>query len=224
MLFSFILFTNLKNYINIIIDTRGGLKMILAVLCCFFVFLGMYIGDRYDLKKVSINMMFGLFLINGLINILPKCFSFLSKNYHDMTFIYVVLCSILGFVIMKLSSFKYDQTDNISIAGFSFFNTFILVVSKFSFWFMIINILYYVIIGIYISHSKSWLYVFIGMIVGMNLGLFSLWIYGFLFSIVFSFLIYFIVSVYELVFRNNSRNCYIGLIIGMIISFLGGII
>lgn len=198
--------------------------MILAVFCCFFVFLGMYIGDKFDLKRASINMIFGLFLMNGLISLFPKCFEFLSKNYHDTTFIYVILSCILGFVIMKISSFKYDQTDNISIAGFSFFNTFLLVMSKFNFWLMIINILYYVIIGIYISHSKSWLYVFVGMIIGLNLGLFSLWIYGFLFSIVFSFLVYFIASVYELVFRNNDRSCYIGLIVGMIVALLGGII
>lgn len=198
--------------------------MILAIFCCFFVFLGMYIGDKFDLKKVSINMVFGLFLINGLINILPKCYIFLSKNYHNTTFIYIVLGFILGFAIMKISSFKYEQTDNISIAGFSFFNTLLLVASKFSIFLMIINVLYYVIIGIYISHSKSWFYVFIGMLIGMNLGLFSLWIYGFLFSIVFSFLVYFIVSVYELVFRSNDRNCYIGLIVGIIIALLGGII
>ncbi len=198
--------------------------MICAVICCLFIFLGMHIGDRYDLKKASISMIFGLFLINGLVNILPRCYFLLSQNYHNATFIYIVLGFILGFAIMKIISFKYDQTDNISIAGFSFFNTFLLVSSKFNFWIMIFNILYYVIIGIYISHSKSWLHVFIGMLIGMNLGLFSFWVYGYLFSIVFAFLIYFIVSVYELVFRNNTKNCYIGLVIGMIVALLGGII
>lgn len=195
--------------------------MVLVVLCCLFVFLGMYIGKRFDFKNVSINIIFGLFLINCLFNVLPVCFSILSHNYHDMTFIYVLLGCVLGYILMTVISFKYDETDNISIAGFSLFNCYLLCVSKVSFFVLVVNIIYYILIGIYVCNSKSWVSVFIGAFLGFLLSFVSGWLFGYVFTIVFGFMIYFVLSVYGLVFRSNSKLHNIGLIVGLIVALLG---
>lgn len=198
--------------------------MVLVIFCCLFVFLGMFIGNKKNLKNVSINMIFGLFLINSLVNILPNSYSILYKNYHNITLLYVILGITLGYLIVKLCTYKYDDVDNISIAGFTIFNTFLLYVSKFNFMLLVINILYYVLIGIYVRNSKSWIFVFIGMILGIILGLINGWIIGYMFNMIIGSLIYFIVSVYGLVFRSNDKFCYIGLVFGMLIAFLGSIL
>ena len=166
--------------------------MVLVVLCCLFVFLGMYIGKRFDFKNVSINIIFGLFLINCLFNVLPVCFCF-----------------------------KYDETDNISIAGFSLFNCYLLCVSKVSFFVLVVNIIYYILIGIYVCNSKSWVSVFIGAFLGFLLSFVSGWLFGYVFTIVFGFMIYFVLSVYGLVFRSNSKLHNIGLIVGLVVALLG---
>ena len=198
--------------------------MVLVIISCLFVILGMYIGKKYDLKSESINSIFGLFIMNTLVNIFPKSYLILSKNYHGSTMFYVVLGSILGYLLMKLISYKYDDVDNVSIIGFTTFNSFLLFISKFNFLFLVINILYYIIIGIYVRNSKSWISVIIGMVLGLVLGLMSGWCIGYVFSIIIGFLIYFIVSVYELVFRNKNKNCYYGLIVGLIVALIGGIL
>ena len=198
--------------------------MVLVILSCMFVILGIYIGNRYDLKSASINSIFGLFFMNTLFNILPRSFYILSVNYHSSTILYVILGSSLGFMLMKLLSYKYDDIDNVSIVGFTIFNSFLLYVSKFNFLFLIINILYYILLGIYIRNSKSWISIIIGMILGIILVHISGWIIGYVFTIIVGSLIYFVVSVYEFVFRSNSKYCYYGLIAGVLIAFLGGIL
>lgn len=195
--------------------------MVLVIICCLFVFLGMFIGKKFDLKIISINMIFGLFLMNCLFNVLPCAFSILYQNYHGSTFIYVLLGSFLGYLLMRLSSYKYEDSDNISIIGFTLFNSYLLFISKFNLLFLIVNVLYYIFIGIYIKNSKSWISVIIGSILGLVIGLINSWMIGYIFTIVVGFLIYFIISVYNLVFRSNNKYCYIGLIIGLIIAFLG---
>ena len=37
--------------------------MVLVIVCLLFLFIGMYIGEKRDLKKNSISMVFGLFLV-----------------------------------------------------------------------------------------------------------------------------------------------------------------
>ena len=192
-----------------------------AVICSLFVFLGMYIGNKYDLKKYSINSIFGLFVINGLCGVLFNSYNILSINYHKSTILFLILGCVLGYCLMKLVSFKYEETDNISICGFTLFNTYLLVVSKFNFFFLLINILYYVLIGIYISKSKSWIYVLLGLILGLLFSLISSWIIGYIFSIIFSFLLYFIFSVYNLVFKSNSKMAYYSLLCGILVGLLG---
>lgn len=198
--------------------------MVLVIISCLFVFLGMFIGNKFDLKNISINVIFGLFFINSLGNILPHCYDILYKNYHSATFIYVILGSVLGYFLMRLSGYKYEDSDNISIVGFTIFNSYLLYVSKFSFIFLIINILYYILIGIYVRDSKSWIFVIIGMVIGVLIAFINSWVIGYLFSIIIGFLIYFIVSVYGLVFRNKNKYCYIGLIISILIALLGSIL
>lgn len=195
--------------------------MVLVILCLMFLFVGMYIGNKYDLKKMSINMIFGLFLINGFCNILFKGYYALFINYHYSTWFFLILGSILGYLIMKIISFKYDETDNISIGGFSFFNTLFLVIGKFNIFSLIINVLYYVVIGIYIRKSKSWISVIIGMISGLLFSLFGSWILGYVFTIILGFVVYFIVSVYSIVFRSNDKYAYYGLIAGIVIALIG---
>ena len=198
--------------------------MLYVFFSCLFVFLGMYIGDigdKKNMKNISINMVFGLFLLNSLISLFPFCFNFLYTNYHSSTFLYVFLGIVLGFSLMKLVSIKYDEPDNICITGFSLFNSYLLFFSKFNFLFLIINMLYYVILGIYIRKSRSWICVFIGMLVGLFLSMFNTWIFGYVFTIILGCLIYFIVSVYSIVFKSNSKYSYYGLIVGMLIAFLG---
>ena len=193
----------------------------LAVICSLFVFLGMYIGNKYDLKKYSINSIFGLFVINGLGCILLNSYRFLYMNYHKGTFLFLVLGCILGYALMKLISFKYEETDNISICGFTLFNTYLLVISKFNFFFLLVNILYYVLIGIYISKSKSWIYVLLGLVLGLIFSVFSSWVLGYMFAVMFSFVLYFILSVYSLVFKSNGKMYNYSLICGIVVGLLG---
>lgn len=195
--------------------------MVLVIFCCLFVFLGMYIGNRYNLKSVSINVIFGLFLINSVFNILPYSDNILSFNYHDSAYIYCFLGCVLGYVLMKIFECKYDQTDNISIFGFSLFNSYLLFVSRFSFISILINIFYYVLIGLYIRNSKSWIYVFLGMFFGFFVSFISSFIIGYIFAIMFGFVISFVLSVHELVFRNTERNCLYGLILGILVGLVG---
>ena len=65
--------------------------MFLAVLSCLFIFLGMFIGERFDFKKLSINVIFGLFVLNSIASTLPFIYSCLYKNYHSSTWIFVIL-------------------------------------------------------------------------------------------------------------------------------------
>ena len=197
--------------------------MVLVIICLLFLFIGMYIGNRFDLKKISINMIFGLFLINSLIICMSGC-SFLLINYHNSTLLYLILGIIVGYLLMEIIGYKYDETDNISIGGFAFFNTFLLVNAKFNLLFLIINILYYVFIGIYISKSKSWISILIGMILGLVFSSITCWMFGYVLSIIIGFIIYFIVSVYSIVFKSNERKACYGLIAGMVIALLGGIL
>lgn len=196
----------------------------LAVICSLFVFLGMYIGNKYDLKKYSINSIFGLFVINGLGGVLFNSYNILYINYHKSTFLFLVLGCILGYFLMKLISLKYEETDNVSICGFTLFNTYLLVISKFNFFFLLINILYYVLIGIYISKSRSWIYVLLGLILGLLFSLISSWVLGYMFTILFSFVLYFILSVYSLVFKSSGKIYNYSLICGIVVGLLGCIL
>lgn len=198
--------------------------MVLVIIACLFVFLGMYFGKKYDLKNISINMIFGLFLVNCVCSIFDKGYVLLKINYHSSAYYFTILGCILGYVIMKIIDLKYDRTDNISICGFTVANSMILCVSKFNILFFLINILYYVTIGIYIKNSKSWFSVIIGMIIGLILVLFDGWLLGYVFSILVGFIIYFVISVYTIIFRNGDKNGYYALIAGIVISLIGSML
>lgn len=197
--------------------------MVLVIVCLLFLFIGMYIGEKRDLKKNSISMVFGLFLVNLLFVFLTS-YSFLSMNYHSSTWYFLILGVFLGYLFMKIIGYRYDETDNISIGGFSLLNTFLLVTVKFRFLFMIINILYYVIIGIYIRKSKSWISVLIGMVLGLLFSSITNWMFGYVLTIALGFIIYFIVSVYSIVFKSTDKKTYYSLIFGMVIALLGGLL
>jgi hypothetical protein len=198
--------------------------MVLVIISCLFVFLGMYFGKKYDLKNISINMIFGLFLVNCVCSVFDHGYSLLKINYHSSTWYFVLLGCILGYVIMKIIDLKYDRTDNISICGFTIANSIILLVSKFNILFLIINILYYIVIGIYIRNSKSWFSVIIGMIIGLILGSISCWLIGYLFAIFVGFIIYFVISVYTIIFRNSDKSGYYALIAGIAIALIGSML
>ena len=85
--------------------------MFLALFVCLFVFIGMYIGNKYDLKKISINILFGLFLINVLFSILTNGYYLLFTNYHGAAWYFVLLSSILGILLMLIIDIKYDSTE-----------------------------------------------------------------------------------------------------------------
>ena len=197
--------------------------MVLVIVCLLFLFIGMYIGEKRDLKKNSISMIFGLFLVNLLFVFLTS-YSFLFMNYHSSTWYFLILGVFLGYLFMKIIGYRYDETDNISIGGFSLLNTFLLVTVKFRFLFMIINILYYVIIGIYIRKSKSWISVLIGMVLGLLFSSITNWMFGYVLTIALGFIIYFIVSVYSIVFKSTDKKTYYSLIFGMVIALLGGLL
>lgn len=198
--------------------------MVLVIICCLFVFLGMFIGNKWNLKSFSINMIFGLFFINCLVLLLPSAYSILNVNYHDTTIIYFGLSIIVGYLFIRMISLKYDNCDNISILGFVVINSYLLYIHKFNILFYIINILYYIIIGIYIRNSKSWVSVIIGCFIGLLLSFISGFYIGFTFCVVSGFIAYFVVSVFELIIRGNNFKGYLGLITGIIIGFLGGIL
>ena len=197
--------------------------MVLVLLCCLFVFLGMYFGKRFNLKYVSINFIFGLFLVNGLIQILPFGYKLLFINYHYSTFIYLFLGIILGISLMMLFDYKSDNCDDISIIGFSIMNTYILLfnITKFNFILLIINALYYFSIGVYIKDGKSWISVFIGLILGFIINLIGSWWIGFIFAIIFGVVMCFIYSISIIVFRKRGKYCSFALIFGMLIAYLG---
>lgn len=198
--------------------------MFLVIFCSLFVFLGMYIGKKWDLKDVSINTIFGLFLINVLVKILPVGYNVLYRNYHSGTLVFVLLGCALGYVLMLLSTYKYEDSDNISIFGFTVFNSFLLYFGRYSLLFVLINILYYIIIGIYVNNSRSWIYILLGSFLGFLISFISGWMLGYLFTIIIGTLLYFIKFVYSIVFKNNNKKCLIGLIIGMLVAFLGAIL
>jgi len=201
--------------------------MVLVIISCLFVFLGMYIANRWNLKYVSINFLFGVFLLNCLVQILPNGYNLLSYNYHDTTFIYAFLGVIIGIVLMMLFDYKSDNCDDVSIVGFTMINSYLLystLSSHFNFILFFVNILYYVSIGIYIKDGKSWVSVFLGMILGFFISLISSWWIGYFFSIVVGIILCFIYSISIVVIRNKGRYSYISLILGMVIGFLGSIL
>lgn len=198
--------------------------MFLAVLSCLFIFLGMFIGERFDFKKLSINVIFGLFVLNSIASTLPFVYSCLYKNYHSSTWIFVVLSIILGYLLIKLINCKYEDSDNVSILGFTILNTCLLILHRFSILFLIINIIYYILLGIYIKRSKSWIFVLTGCFLGIVLCLINKWVLGFVYGINLSFVIYFILSVYSIVFKSKDKGSLIGLIVGFIVALLGGIL
>lgn len=198
--------------------------MILALLCCLFVFLGMFIGEKFNLKKLSINALFGLFTFNFLGSEISYVYSILYKNYHSSTFLFVLLSVILGFLLIKLINCKYEDCDNVSILGFTVINTALFISHRFSILFLIINIIYYILLGIYIKKSKSWIFVFLGFILSLIFSLFSNWIIGYFYGVNLGFVFYFILSIYSIVFRNKDKWSSVGLIFGLIVALLGGLL
>lgn len=201
--------------------------MVLVIISCLFVFLGMYIGRRFNLKYFSINFMFGLFFLNCLIQVLPYAYSLLNKNYHDTTFIYVFLGTILGIVLMMLFDYKSDNCDDVSIIAFTMVNSCLLYHSlsvKFNLLLLLINIIYYISIGLYIKDGKSWLSVFIGMILGFIFGFFNHWLIGYFYSISIGIILCFVYSISIVVTKGREKYASFGLIFGMLIAFLGSVL
>jgi hypothetical protein len=198
--------------------------MILAVLSCLFVFLGMYIGNKYDSKRFSINVLFGLFTINCLSSAIICVYPFLFINYHSSTLFYVFLSVILGYLLIKFINCKYEDSDNVSILGFTIINTSLFIMHRSSILFLIINIIYYILLGIYIKKSKSWIFILSGCIIGIILSFIKVWAIGFVYGINVGFIFYFILSIYNIVFRNKDKGSSIGLIVGFIVALLGGLL
>ena len=198
--------------------------MFLAILCCLFIFLGMFIAEKYDFKKLSISVLFGLFIINCLSSVIPYVYSVLYKNYHATTFFYVLLSSVLGYLLIKLINFKYEYSDNVSIFGFTFVNTCLLISHRFNILFLVVNIVYYILLGIYIKKSKSWIFILSGCFLGLVFNMFNSWIIGYIYGINIGFILYFIISVYSIVFKNKEKYAGVSLIVGIIIALLGGIL
>ena len=201
--------------------------MVLVIISCLFVFLGMYIGRRFNLKYFSINFIFGLFLLNCLIQVLPGAYSLLYRNYHDTTFIYVFLGTILGVVFMMLFDYKSDNCDDVSIIAFTMINSCLLYhtfSTKFNLLLLIINILYYVSIGLYIKDGKSWLSVFIGLILGLIFSFINHWLIGYFYSISIGVVLCFVYSISIVVTRGKEKYASLGLILGMLVAFLGSVL
>ena len=198
--------------------------MILAVFSCLFVFLGMFIDERFCFKKFSISFIFGLFTLNCLSSTIPYSYLILYKNYHSSTWFFTLLSIILGYLLMKLINCKYEDCDNVSILGFSIVNTSLFVLHKFSFLFLIVNIFYYVLLVIYVNRSKSWIFVLVGCFFGIMLSFIGVWCVGYVYGLSIGFIVYYVLSVYGIVFRNNDKNSYISLILGFLIALLGGIL
>lgn len=198
--------------------------MILGLVCCLFVFLGIFISCKKDFKKLSINALFGMFFINCLAVVIPFVYSVLYKNYHSTTLFFVLLSGVLGFLIIKLVNCKYEDCDNISILGFTFVNMSLLISHRFSILLLLVNILYYVLIGIYIKKSKSWIYVLLGSVLALIFSMFNSWVLGYVYGINIGFIMYFILSVYEIVFKNKEKYSGLSLVIGFVIALLGGLL
>lgn len=198
--------------------------MILAFVCCLFVFLGMVISDKYDFKKLSINALFGLFTMNVITCVALFVYKVLFRNYHSSTFFYVFLSTLLGYLLVKLINCKYDDCDNVSILGFTIVNTYLFIFHSFNILFLLINIIYYILLGIYIKKSKSWIFVLIGALLGIVFSFIDNWVMGYIYGINLGFIFYYVISVYGIVFRSKDRNSYIGLIVGFVIALLGGLL
>ena len=98
------------------------------------------------------------------------------------------------------------------------------MVSKFSFLLLIINILYYVFIGIYIRNSKSWFSVFIGCLLGVIFSHFYGWMLGYVYSIILGFVVYFVYSINGIIFKNSNKKYYYGLVLGIIVAVIGSVL
>lgn len=196
------------------------MRFIIVLLITLFVFLGMFIGKKYDLKYFSINSIFSLFLVNGLFNIFLAS-NYLSINYHDTTWIYLILCGVVGFILMKIIGIKSDNPDDVSITCFSFLNCFILFTGKLNFLIFLVNVIYYVLIGIYIKDSKSNMYVFLGFILSFIASFISSWMLGYLMASLIGIIIYFLFSIYNVVIRNSA---YVGIVVGILVGIIGAII
>lgn len=197
--------------------------MVLVILCCLFVFLGMYLGKKFNLKYISVNFLFGLFLINAFIQVLPFGYKSLYINYHASTFIFLILAIIIGVALMMLFDYKSDNCDDISIIGFTIINSYVMYLSldRFNLILFIVNSLYYLFIGIYIRDGRSWISVFIGMIFGSVLKVIGSWWIGYLFAIIFGIIMCFIYSISIIVMRKKGKYCLLSLILGMFVAYLG---
>lgn len=199
------------------------MRFVLIFSIILFTFLGMFIGKKYDLKYFSINSIFGLFLVNGIFNLFVAS-NYLSINYHYSTWIYLFLCIILGFVLSKLVCIKSDNPDDVSIACFSFFNCFLLFLGNFNLFSFLISILYYILIGIYIKDTKSYINVFLGFVFSFIASFISSWMIGYLLSCFIGIVLYFIFSIYGVVGRNSEKSGLVGLILGIVIGVIGGVL
>lgn len=197
---------------------------VISFLLSLFVFLGMFLCEKRNLKNESIFLIFGLLLFCLIVSVIPYGYSFLYHNYHKGTLIYFLMGSIFGYLFMKLCSYKYDKCDNIVLTGFSLFISFLVSVSKFNIFSLIVAMLFYVVLGIYIRNSKSFISVLIGSVLGVLLSFFNTWMFGYIFCLVAGFIIYFVSSLSSMVFRNKNQVCYYFLGVGMILGFLGSIL
>lgn len=202
----------------------GGSMKIVAFLLSLFVFFGMFLCQKKNWKGESIFLIFGLLLFSLISCIIPCGYSFLYRNYHSNTFIYFVAGSLLGYLFMKLCSYKYDKCDNIVLIGYSLFISFLLCINKFNIFSLIISILFYIVIGIYIRNSNSFIGVLIGSLLGVLLSFFTSWINGYVICFIIGLVLYFILSLFIMIFRNKNKGYYYYLIIGMVIGFLGSLL
>lgn len=212
------------------------LTLILTFLLSIFIIIGTYINTLLNkknirTKNVSINMLYGLLLLTSIIKILPVSYSLLSKNYHDTTYVYLILTILIGFIIIEIFNLNKKQNKNTSILSLMVFCLIQgIIISNYNiqnidYISMIFLSIYNIIIGIYIKEINnkklSIIPITVSYLIGLLLGNITNWQMGYLFSVSLGIIIYFIISLSSSIIKNkNSIYETIGLVIGMTLVLL----
>ncbi|MBP3920301.1 MAG: hypothetical protein J6D28_01920 [Bacilli bacterium] len=181
-----------------------------------FMIVGFFIGNKYKNDNL-ISLIFGFILFEFLVRYLPVSYNLLSINFHDATFLYIILLVILGFVIMKFFN------NNKFIIGCALF---ILMGFSLGFGFSFLLITYSIMcifFGVCISSNKKILMLlmfFACCLFGCVLHGINDFRIGYLLGFCLGIVGYYIVKMFPSIIKCKKKITGLLLLIGMFLSFL----
>lgn len=212
----------------------------LLFLTAIFILIGIYVNTLLNKKNIKtknivINIMYGILLFTSIIKILPTSYSLLSQNYHDTTYIYLILTILIGLIFIKLLTLNKNEnkiTSIFSLMSFCLIQGIIINnynIQNINYISLIYTSIYNFIIGFYIKEINNKktpiLLVILFYIVGILLGNINNWQMGYSFSVSLGIITYFIITMTPNIIKNkNSIYETIGLIAGISLVFVEVII